>query len=56
MKFKTFTQAYFLIKNNSSYEHSLIKRAMANVNFIILVGLGIYIWYPLRVPAAETVK
>jgi hypothetical protein len=56
MRFKTFTQAYFLIKNNASYEHSLIKRAMASVNGIVIVGLCLYQWYPVRLPATESIS
>jgi len=56
MRFKTFTQAYFLIKNNGSYEHSLVKRAMANVNGFVLLGLCIYGWYPVRLPATESIS
>jgi uncharacterized membrane protein len=56
MRLKTFTQAYFLIKHNSSYEHSLIRRAMANVNFFVLAGVAAYAWYPSRLYATEKIS
>lgn len=56
MKLKTFTQAYFLIKCNSSYEHSLVKRAKAVVNGFLIAGVAAYAWYPTRLYANEHIK
>jgi hypothetical protein len=53
---KTFTQAYFLIKCNESYSHSLIKRAKAVTNSIVFVGIGLYAWYPCRFYATERIQ
>jgi hypothetical protein len=55
MKLKTFTQAYFLIKNNESYSHSLVKRAKAVINGGLILGVSIYAWYPNRLYATEYV-
>lgn len=56
MRLKPFTQAYFLIKCNSSYEHSLIKRAAAVTNFFVLAGVAAYFWYPSRIYATEKIN
>jgi len=56
MKLKTFTQSYFLIKCNSAYEHSLVKRAAAITNFFVLAGVAVYLWYPSRVYATEKIN
>lgn len=56
MRFKNFTQAYFLIKCNSSYEHSLIKRAKAVVNTVVIAGIALYAWYPTRLYAVDKVQ
>ena len=56
MKLKTFTQAYFLIKCNSSYEHSLVKRAKAIANTFVLIGAGAYMWYPTRIYTNENIS
>lgn len=55
MKLKTFTQAYFLIKCNSSYSHSLVKRVKAVVNGFVILGTSIYVWYPNRLYAPESI-
>ena len=56
MKLKTFTQAYFLIKCNSSYEHSLVKRAKAIANTFLILGAGAYMWYPTRIYTNENIS
>lgn len=56
MKLKTFTQSYFLIKCNSNYQHSLIKRAKAATNALFVMGLGLYAWYPPRFYAPENIN
>jgi hypothetical protein len=56
MRFKTFTQSYFLIRCNSSYEHSLIKRAAAVTNGVFFAGLFLYAWYPQRFYATERIN
>jgi hypothetical protein len=53
MKLKTFTQAYFLIKCNSSYSHSLVKRVKAVVNGFVILGASVYVWYPNRLYATD---
>lgn len=53
MKLKTFTQAYFLIKCNNSYSHSLVKRVKAVVNGFLILGTSLYIWYPNRLYAPD---
>lgn len=56
MRLKPFTQAYFLIKCNSSFEHSLIQRAKAIVNSMFVVAVALYAWYPCRYYATEKVQ
>ena len=56
MKLKTFTQAYFLIKCNSSYQHSLIQRAKAVTNGVVVFGIALYAWYPQRFYAPESIN
>ena len=56
MRFKTFTQSYFLIKSNSSYQTSLIKRAAAVTNGVVIAGLALYSWWPDRIYATEHVN
>jgi len=56
MRFKTFTQAYFLIRCNDSYSHSLIKRAQAITNSLIVVAIGAYAWWPTRFPASDNIQ
>ena len=56
MKLKTFTQAYFLIKSNTSYQYSLIKRAKAVTNGVFLFGFVLYAWYPTRFYATESIS
>ena len=51
MRFKTFTQSYFLIKNNNNYQYSLIKRAAAVTNGVFIAGLALYFWWPERIYA-----
>jgi hypothetical protein len=55
MKLKTFTQAYFLIKCNESYSHSLIKRAKAVTNSVFFLGIALFVWYPPRFYAPERI-
>ena len=47
---------YFLIKCNSNYTHSLIKRAKAITNSVFVLGLGLYAWYPQRFYAPERIN
>lgn len=56
MKLKTFTQAYFLIQCNSSYQHSLVKRAKAVTNSLVLMGVVFYSWWPNRFYAPESIS
>ncbi len=56
MKFKAFTQAYFLIKYNESYSHSLLKRADAYVGIIFVGGLFLYSFWPMRIYATEKIQ
>jgi len=56
MRFKTFTQSYFLIKCNSNYTNSLIKRAAAITNTVVVLGLAAYAWYPQRFYATERIN
>ena len=56
MKLKTFTQAYFLIQCNSAYSHSLIKRAKAVTNGVVLAGVVLYAWWPNRFYAPESIS
>lgn len=56
MKLKAFTQAYFLIKCNSSYSHSLVKRVKAVVNGFLILGTSLYVWYPNRLYATESLN
>jgi hypothetical protein len=56
MRLKNFTQAYFLIKCNNSYSYSLIKRAAAVTNFLVLVGVAGYFWYPSRIYSSEKIN
>lgn len=55
MKYKTFTQAYFLIKNNSSYGHSLGKRAQAGTLGGFILGMTLLRFWPTRIPAEDKV-
>lgn len=55
MKFKTFTQAYFLIKHNSSYGHSLGKRAATICGIWFSFWTGIYMFWPRRLYATDKV-
>jgi hypothetical protein len=56
MKFKTFTQAYFLIKYNSSYGHSLGKRAATIVGIWFTYFTGVYMFWPRRIYAVDNVN
>lgn len=55
MKFKTFTQAYFLIKYNGAYGHSLGKRATTIVGLWFTLFTGLYLFWPLRIHANDKV-
>lgn len=55
MKFKKFTQAYFLIKNNPSYAHSLGDRAQGGVLAAVVAGIWLYSWYTPRIPANDQI-
>ena len=51
MKFKSFTQAYFLIKNNETYANSLGKRAMAATGASVLTAILFTNFWPSRIYA-----
>ncbi len=56
MKFKTFTQAYFLIQHNNSYGHSLGKRATTIVGIWFTFFTGLYTFWPRRVYATDNIN
>lgn len=53
MKFKKFTQAYFLIKNNETYTKSLSKRGQAVTLGVFLGGLFLWRVWPEKIHATE---
>ena len=55
MKFKNFTQAYFLIKNNDTYAASLGKRAMASAAAGTILGLFFLQAWPSRIYANDRI-
>lgn len=55
MKFKTFTQAYLLIKNNSKYTYSLGERAKAVVFNGSIFTLGLYGFWTPRIKANDQI-
>ena len=55
MKFKNFTQAYFLIKNNPTYAHSLAARAQSAV-FGGVIGFLLFNGFmTTRIPARDSI-
>ena len=56
MKFKKFTQAYFLIQNNQAYERSLSKRGQAATLGIFLGGLFMWRFWPEKVYGTERIN
>jgi hypothetical protein len=55
MKLKLFTQAYFLIKNNPNYAHSLGDRAQAITFWCCLLGIFLGQHYKMRISAKDKV-
>ena len=55
MKFKAYTQAYFLIKNNSNFQYSLGKRGQAGALGATMIGLVLYAYWPTKVYGSETI-
>ena len=55
MRLKVFTQSYFLIQCNKNYTNSLIKRAKAVTNSVVVLGIGLYAWYPRRLYTPEII-
>lgn len=57
MRFKQFTQAYFLITNNPSYMYSFLKRVKAITLNLTLIGIVFASNLQLKVPTpAETIS
>ncbi len=52
MRLKQFTHAYFLIRNNKSYMHSLIKRASAGMLGGFVVGMFFWNYFRGFIPNA----
>lgn len=55
MRFKTFTQAYFLIKNNHNYAHSLGDRAQNVIFWMCLGAVLVGTHLSLRIPANDNI-
>ena len=55
MKFKTFTQAYFLIKNNPAYAKSLGDRAQGGVLAVVIAALAFEGFVHTRIPARDAI-
>ena len=55
MRFKNFTQAYFLIKNNDTYASSLGKRAMAATAGGICFSILFVNYWPQRIYAVDKI-
>ena len=55
MRFKNYTQAYFLIKNNPSYAYSLGERAKAIVAGGTLFSLFMMTLWPSRIYAPDKI-
>ena len=55
MKFKNFTQAYFLIKNNPTYANSLAMRGQAAIFGVVTSSLFFAGTYTSRIPADDKV-
>lgn len=55
MRFKTFTQAYFLIKNNSNYAHSLGDRAQNVIFWMCLAAVAVGTQINFRIPANDNI-
>lgn len=53
MRNKTFTHAYFLIKNNSNYMRSLIKRSDTGILWVAIFGVYFTSIMPWRLPATK---
>ncbi len=56
MKFKNYTQAYFLINYNNSYAYSLLKRVQCVTGYAYFTALTIYAFWPTRAYATEQIK
>lgn len=56
MKLKNFTQAYFLIKYNQSYGHSLGKRGFTIAALWSTFFVGVYSFWPNRIYATEQIN
>lgn len=56
MKLKNFTQAYFLIKYNQSYGHSLGKRGFTIAALWSTFLVGVYSFWPNRIYATEQIN
>ena len=55
MKYKNFTQAYFLIKNNDTYAYSLGKRAMAGAGGFVFLAIAFTHLWPSRFYARDQI-
>ena len=55
MKFKNFTQAYFLIKNNPSYSVSLSDRGQASALGGVLALMMMAAFMQSRIPAKDVI-
>ena len=55
MKFKKFTQAYFLIKNNPSYAKSLGDRAQGAIFGAVIAFLAVDGIMQTRIPARDSI-
>ncbi len=56
MKFKNYTQAYFLINYNKSYAYSLLKRVESGTGYAYFAALTMYAFWPTRCYATEKIK
>lgn len=55
MRFKTFTQAYFLIKNNPNYAKSLGDRAQTVIFWMCIGAVVVGTHMNMRIPAKDKV-
>jgi len=55
LRFKTFTQSYFLIKNNKNYGKSLGDRGQAAVMFGCLMAVFVTAHTKLKLPANDRI-
>lgn len=55
MKFKKYTQSYFLIKKNSTYGYSMGERAKAAVFNSTIAILGLYAAWNPKIPSNDEI-